>query len=194
MAIAIPPPPSTPSAFVEFDRRKKDSPFSAIEQGESKLLFEPKSISEENRTRISAFINESLTYIPLTVNIPPNPTYYEDNLKIITDRFEREFVKYASSIALNETEAKKIFKKTSRLVANINFKAIAVEISPLNAVKFSVILDDRKELYITKSFSSLPDLNDGGVVFSLFVDQKLIISDAAKLDSLVQGINKYISM
>lgn len=119
---------------------------------------------------------------------------FNANFQQIQNKFERELAKYSNYISSDIEEAQRSFSEISKSISKINYEKIALEITPSNAVKFTIILNDTSILSVTKPFDKIDDLNENEVVFNLYKNRELLVSDATKVDELVKGINSYVQM
>lgn len=79
-------------------------------------------------------------------------------------------------------------------LARLKFDDVEIEISPRNAVKYMFILPDKKLLIITQSFDDFRDKPKDSVVFSIFQNKELIVSDTKNLYELVSNLNEFFSV
>ena len=119
---------------------------------------------------------------------------YNANFQQLQNKFEIEYLKYSHYISTDKSEAKEIFRKISKHISDINFNKIAIELTPSNAIKFTIILNNKLTLTISKPFGEMEDLEENQVVFSLYNNKELMVSDAAKINELVKGINSYVKV
>ncbi len=119
---------------------------------------------------------------------------YNAKFQNIQKKFEIEFSKYSNYILSDKVKARQTFNNISQHIYNIVYEKIVLEITPSNAVKFTLILNETTILAITKPFENLDSLGENEVVFNLYRDRELLISDAMKINELVKGINNYANM
>ena len=119
---------------------------------------------------------------------------FNSNFHQIQNKFEKEYTKNSNYISSDKEEAQKSFTEISKSISKINYKKLALEITPSNAVKFTIILNEMVILSITKPFDKIDDLNENEVVFNLYKNRELLLSDATKIDELVKGINSYVHL
>lgn len=117
---------------------------------------------------------------------------FNSNFQNIQNKFDKEFARYSDYIRTDKDEAKKSFVNVSKFISNIDYERIALEITPSNAVKFTMILIEEVILSIVKPFDKVNGLEENEVIFNLYKNKELLVSDAAKVDELVRGINIYI--
>lgn len=118
-------------------------------------------------------------------------SYAFDNFQIISKKIETEFSNYSNNIWVDIKEAKLESKLLAKKISKINFNKIAVELTPSNAIKFTLTFKDNKLLMLTSPFDEIEGMSKGEVLFSFFIDRKLILSDTINIDDLVSGINNY---
>lgn len=79
-------------------------------------------------------------------------------------------------------------------ISKIGFQKISLELTPSNTIKFTMLFDSEKVLMISKPLIESKEIEENGVVFSLFIKRELVVSASKNLNELVEGINQYISM
>ena len=115
-------------------------------------------------------------------------------LNALNFSWEKEYNKYSHYIKENQTNFKSNVEQLNQVICQVHFERCVIELTPNNAVKYTLLLPDKKILMITKSFNFYEDKGEKDVVFSIFENRKLILSDIKNLDELVTGINRYIEM
>lgn len=113
---------------------------------------------------------------------------------ILKNKIDAELNQYSSYIEIDIQRAKSNMFDLAEKLADIPFQKVSVEITPSNAVKFKMILDESKLLIINKPFEELLDLSNDEIIFSIFVNRELIISNAGTTFNVVEAIQKYMSM
>ncbi len=99
-----------------------------------------------------------------------------------------------SSLIENSSEVEKTFELMSEELKKIYFKESVVEITPSSSLKFTLLIDDTRMVMVSKSFETFEDQPLGDfVIFSFFIDRKLIVSNAIELKAFVKGLNKYLN-
>lgn len=121
-------------------------------------------------------------------------TFVNTKLNEFNAYWEKEYNKYKHYIVENQEDFKKNVECVNQNIVQIKFDDYEIELTPNNAVKYTLLLPDKKMLMITKSFNAYEDKMEKYVVVSIFENKKLILSDIKNLDELVTGINKYIDM
>jgi hypothetical protein len=119
-----------------------------------------------------------------------DPVYDTDSYKKIKTKTELEFKKHKTYISTDIEKAKKITENIIEQLSFLTFEDISVELTPSNAVKFKILLDDDQLITITKPFEDLIDLKENEVVFNFYIKRHRILSDVKDIIQLVQGINK----
>ena len=115
-------------------------------------------------------------------------------LNALNFSWEKEYHKYYHYIKTDQTNFKSNVEQLNQVICQIYFERCVIELTPNNAVKYTLLLPDKKLLMITKSFNSYEDKGEKDVVFSIFDNRTHIISDIKNLDELVEGINRYLDM
>ncbi len=141
------------------------------------------SVQTENRFNPIVYSN----YTSSELN--QNNKIYQLNIS-----WQKEYDKYSHYIKANQINFKSNVQKLNQTISRIHYEDYEIELTPNNSVKYTLLLPDKKILMITKSFESYEDKTEKEIVFSIFEDKKLILSDIKNLDELVAGINRYIYM
>lgn len=94
----------------------------------------------------------------------------------------------------NAAHISKIADEVLTELSKIEFKDAAVELSPFDAIKITLILRQEPELLliVTRPFENLVDVQGDQVVFSIF-NQDDHISDVLPLSALVEGIRSFLA-
>ncbi len=138
-------------------------------------------------------IGSSSTLSLLTVD-----TYSDviTNTKLIdiNEAWEKEYEKYYSYIKGDLDSFYQNVKLVNSIISIICYEDFAIELTPSSTIKYSLLLPDKKKLIIKKYFEKYEDKAENDVIFSIFDNKKLILSDTKDLNELVSGINRYIQM
>lgn len=110
------------------------------------------------------------------------------NLALIEELVDKEWTKNSHYITSDLEEARKQIQAVSKEFARIKFDAMCLELTPSNAIKFILTFNKNMMLMVTSPFDKIEELDEDGVVFSLFEDRELVVSDAQKLNVLVDGV------
>lgn len=88
-----------------------------------------------------------------------------------------------------------IFSLLSNHLFKLPFDNCSVEINSDESMKFTLSFTNNKLLMITKSndFEELRDLKDQ-IIYSFFINRKLIASDVTTIGKFVKGFKEYISI
>ncbi|MCD6017555.1 MAG: hypothetical protein K0S53_676 [Bacteroidetes bacterium] len=116
------------------------------------------------------------------------------NMSIISPKIDKEFEKYSNYIEKDISSAKAEATGVAKVIAQIKFDKISVELTPSNTIKFTLTFDKEKMLMVTYPFDTIEGVNKGDVVFSVFVNRKHIASDSMNLTDLVAGFNNFLSV
>jgi hypothetical protein len=112
----------------------------------------------------------------------------------INDVWTKEYKNYSSYIQGNLDNFDQNVQLINQVIAKIDYEDFDIELTPSSTIKYSLLLPDKKILIITKSFEDYADKAENEVIFSIFDNKKLILSDIKDLNELVSGINGYIKM
>lgn len=108
----------------------------------------------------------------------------------VCEKTEREFSKYNKYIeGLDVSSVKEQARKIAKEIASIQFKDLAVELTPFRSLKYTLIIDNSQLFTISK----LLTVDDSSVVFSFFKDDECIFSDIIDLSTLTDAIKNYIA-
>ena len=118
------------------------------------------------------------------------------NIKLvnINDAWAKEYEKYCHYIKGDSKAFDKNVKLINQTISQFNYEDFDIELTPSSTIVYSLLLPDKKLLIITKSFEDYEDKAENDVVFSIFDNKKLILSDTKDLNELVSGINEYLKM
>jgi len=123
------------------------------------------------------------------------PTYFENNLQHIKDSFSKELSLKKDSIKDSLSLITETFDRISKFISELNFEFGNVEIINSNKLKFTLLFPGKKLLLITKSiFPERIDFSSDEVIFSFFINRKLIASDVSEFPVLTKGFKKYLAM
>ena len=135
---------------------------------------------------------------------PFNPRVYSDYMSFLLNKnnkidqlnisWQKEYDKYSHYIKANQINFQSNVQKLNQAISRIHYEDYEIELTPNNSVKYTLLLPDKKILMITKSFESYESKAEKEIVFSIFENKKLILSDIKNLDEFVTGINRYIYM
>lgn len=125
-----------------------------------------------------------------------NKHYESVNTKLIdvNNAWAKEYEKYCHYIKGDSKVFDKNIKLVNSIISAINYDDFDIELTPSSTIVYSLLLPDKKLLIITKSFQNDEDKAENDVVFSIFDNKKLILSDIKDLNELVSGINEYTKM
>lgn len=129
-------------------------------------------------------LNESLTGI---LGFYSNAKF----LKLKND-FNVELDKFSHFLQGHPNTIKETFDQLAHELAKIDFNSSIVEISPSNNFKIKLLLPYENLLVINKPMGQLEDLHKNEVIFSLFKEDTLLLSDAVDMFKLATGINEYL--
>jgi hypothetical protein len=117
-----------------------------------------------------------------------------DKFQNINNKFEMEIERYSNYLNLDLYDIRYSYNNMWKFISKIDYEKIALEITPSNAVKFTIILKNEIILSITKPFDKIEDLDENEVVFNLYLNRELLVSDTSKIDELVKRVNSYVKM
>ena len=119
------------------------------------------------------------------------PSYYRDNINILKKEFDKEFRNNHHYFKLEKNILQESFNKAASIISELPFKYASVEFTTNKAIKFSLVFDEGKLLMITKFIED--ELNES-ILYSLFVNRKLIASNVSEISSFAEGFKEFLSM
>jgi hypothetical protein len=123
------------------------------------------------------------------------PSYFESNLQGIKDSFSKELSMKKESIKTSLNLITETFDRISKFISELNFEFGNVEIINSDYLKFTLLFPEKKLLLITKSiFPDRMDFGSDEVIFSFFINRKLVASDVSEFPILTKGFKKYFAM
>lgn len=123
------------------------------------------------------------------------PSYFEHNLQIIKDALSKEFLLKRDVLKNSASLITETFNRISKYIAELEFETGTVEITNSNSIKFTLLFPEKRLLLITKSiFPEKFDFNNDEVIFSLFINRKLVASDVSEIPVFTKGFKKYLAM
>jgi hypothetical protein len=123
------------------------------------------------------------------------PSYFEKNLQVIKEAFLKEFLLKSKLIRNSANLISEVSNKIFKYIAELDFETGTVEITNSNSIKFTLLFPDNRLLLITKSiFPEKFDFNTDEVIFSFFINRKLVASDVSEIPVLTKGFKEYLAM
>lgn len=108
--------------------------------------------------------------------------------------FYQEYEKVYQNLTLSKEIIFKIFDNILNEINKLEFIDGTVELTSSHRIKFTLLFPDNKVLMITKYLKHKEfDLNEDDIIFSLFVNKKLIASDVSKISYFISGFKKYLT-
>lgn len=123
------------------------------------------------------------------------PEYFDQNFDLLQGIFDKEYKKLHQNLKVSKGVIFKVFENICRYVAQLEFKNGTVELTSNCNIKFTLVFAENKVLMVTKYLK--PEnlrFKEGDIVFSLFVNKKLIASDVSEISYFVSGFKKYLAM
>jgi hypothetical protein len=123
------------------------------------------------------------------------PVYFDKNLQKIRNSFSKELTIKKGLLKDSINSFKETFDRISKFIAELDFEFENVEITNQSGIKFSLLFPENKLLLISKSvYPERIDFNSDEVIFSFFINRKLIVSDVSEFPTLTKGFKKYLTM
>ena len=120
-----------------------------------------------------------------------SPAYIK-NLEHLKNSFNKSFYKNKGLLTLNNDDVYKKFLELASSFSELPFENAVVELTKSQSIKFTFLFDDDKLLLISKNIENNDDLNYNEIVFSLFINKELIISNVSESISFVEGFQKFL--
>jgi hypothetical protein len=119
------------------------------------------------------------------------PSYYIDNINILKEGFNKEFGNNHHYFKLEKDIVQESFDKAASIISELPFNYASVEFTTNKAIKFSLSFEEGKLLMITKFIEA--EMNEP-ILYSLFVNRKLIASNVSEISSFTAGFKEFLSM
>ena len=154
------------------------------------LLRMDETLSLELKSAIQ--ITELSYLTPLNLKKEALPSFYNENKTRLVSLLKLELNKCKIN---NENELNSSFEEICNHVSELKFEHCALEITSKNALKFTLLFPEKKMLMLTKPISPLDSgLEQKQIIYSFFINRKLIASDVSEIDSFIEKFKKYLSM
>lgn len=172
----------TQSVFQE--EKIKQIPYSFPLDGKFYTIFNDKIIYQSSINSLSNYI---------TFNNYINLDGLNKKVQELEKLFHIEWQRNKSYIKIDSQEILHRVHKVIEQIAKINYEKILVELSPTNAIIFKILLKKENNLLLllTFPFSKIQNLEKDEVIYSLFENRELIVSNAKPINEVVEGINEY---
>lgn len=109
----------------------------------------------------------------------------------ILGKITNEYSVRKNFVEISETDFFQLIDILIKYISHLNYQNISVELSPLNEIKFKIVLNEDTLLIITKPFEKL-DTYYSKVFYSVFINKKSVLNDFNEIEELVEGINQFI--
>lgn len=117
------------------------------------------------------------------------PFYFNENKNKLNNLYQNIISKKGFSKDKIET-IEKNYILLSDNISELNFNDIHLEITKSNLIKFTTVFDDNKILIISKDVSD----NDTDIIYSYFINRKLIASDVSDISIFTQKFKEYLCL
>lgn len=114
----------------------------------------------------------------------------DPKISLLREKIKAEMLCYPQYLPEDRAHILDLTNELSTVVASMEYEKVAVELTPSSTLKFKFTLSEGKRLIITKPLDS-DDLSREEVVFSIFFNKDLLVSDVKNINELVQGINEF---
>jgi len=163
--------------------RVKQMPHPYFVDGKSYYIFKEQIVELSTNTSSNS----------TTFNNDINSDILNKKIRELEKLFNLEWQKNKRYIKVDNQGALNSIHKAIKQVSKINYEKILVELSPTNAVIFKILLKKENNLLLllTIPFAQIQDLGEGEVIYSLFENRELIVSNAKLIEDIVEGINEY---
>jgi hypothetical protein len=110
---------------------------------------------------------------------------------LLRKQFDEEI---ENSLIETSFNIEKTFELMTKELRKINFIESVIEITPSSSLKFTLLIDGDRMVMVSKSFETFEDQpSEDIVIFSFFIQRKLIVSNAIEIKAFVKGINEYLT-
>jgi hypothetical protein len=121
------------------------------------------------------------------------PDYFQKNKDALWNLFGIQYLNNLPVIGSNTTV--ETFSKMSTLLSEIKFEGHHLEIVESKSIKITLSFPDKKILMVSMFLNNdEAGLDNDEIVFSFFINRKLIASDVSKLPSFVKNFKEYLSL
>jgi hypothetical protein len=119
------------------------------------------------------------------------PSFFADNYKLLLDSYLKELRDYTE---FNIERINSLFNYLSNYFSEFPFEKCSVEITKSKSLKFSLTFPGNKLLIVSKPFDKLEDVSENDIIFSLFVNRVLIVSNVSNIADFTKGFKRFLSM
>lgn len=118
-----------------------------------------------------------------------------NSMSMLNGSYKKEIIRIRNKFPELLESSAHIFSQVSRKLYKLHFLNCAVEINSNQSMKFTLSFDNDRLLMITKySDSETMDIAKGQIIYSFFINRKLIASDVANLEVFTKNFKGYISL
>jgi len=111
------------------------------------------------------------------------------SLKDALDK-ELDFIKNTdNNILINKS-----FYELTNSICELDFEFVNVEIINNTKIKITLYFSEGKALIINKFLVNVDGVDSSQVLYSIFVNRKLVVTNASEISLLTKGFKKYLSM
>ncbi|RIV27491.1 hypothetical protein DYU11_04075 [Fibrisoma montanum] len=120
-------------------------------------------------------------------------TLVDPRVKFLKDKVKLELSRYPKYTKDVDKDLSKLVHDLIIAIVPIEFEKVAVEITPNATLKFKLLIDEEKLLIISKPLKD-NELNADQVIFSIFFNRELVVSDCKNVHELVKGFNNFLAL
>jgi hypothetical protein len=123
------------------------------------------------------------------------PDHFRKNHSLLKNLFSDAYNKIAKNLILSKESIQNAFDLISKNLSELDFEEGTVELTDAHNIKFTLIFPDNKVLMVSKSLHPGHfNYNNADIIFSFFVNKKLIASDVSEISFFTEGFKKYLAM
>jgi hypothetical protein len=127
----------------------------------------------------------------LEVSQYPLPDYYNKNQKILKTSFDKELMKFNKDY---KDIAITTFNQTSPRISELQFKKGVLEVTQSQSIKYTLIFDSNLVLMLSKPFKELESVRKNEIIFSVFRNKELILSNVSEISTFIEGFKKFLTV
>jgi hypothetical protein len=118
--------------------------------------------------------------------------YPINNYSDLKGKIDREYKNHTDYIKINNSLFYDISDYLIKNIAKLSYEKALVELSPLNEIKFKLVLNENTLLILSKPFDFLDGSNYETIIYSVFINKELLLNDYVNIKNLEEAINKYL--
>lgn len=160
--------------------KKDDADFLQNDLSSTQSNFLTKTFFQSSSSDLISTVKNEISHDPTA-----------ENLHTYLSLYLKQIEKHPDYLSIDKAKAIGYFFKSALKISKIPFEKSAVHLLPENGYKF-ILRNGNKLLMISQTLNG-EDMKSDEVVYSLFENKELIISDLTKIDRFVDEIKIYLA-